>query len=111
MTTPQQVLFDLNVARRRAEEEEQKWIKLRRECQAPAVLGITWVIGFLLLCIIGMLEIRAGDWKDCFALFAPAMFMACGVMMAFQRKQKALMKVIEAEAPELSMKLKIKGIA
>lgn len=110
MTTPQQVLFDLNVARLRAEEEERKWIKLRRDCQAPAVLGITWVSGILIMCIVGMLTIHRNDWKGILALFAPVLLMAPGVMMAYQRKQKALMELIDAEAPELSRKLKLKGI-
>jgi hypothetical protein len=111
MVTPQQVLFDLNVARFRAEEEERKWIKLRRECQAPAILGITWIGGLLVICVIAMLKSHPGDWKDLAALFTPVLLMAPGVMMAYRRKQMALMKIIDAEAPELAKKLKIKGIA
>ncbi|MEO6995143.1 MAG: hypothetical protein ABI273_16165 [Lacunisphaera sp.] len=112
MTTPQQVLFDLNVVRLRADDEERNWTRLRRDCQLPAILGITGVVGLLVLCVIGMrmLKIHPGDWKDLAALFTPGLLMALGVVMAYQRKQKALMKLIDAEAPELSKKLKTKGI-
>ena len=36
--------------------------------------------------------------------------MAPGVLIAHKRKQKALVKIIESEAPELLQKLKIKGV-
>lgn len=111
MITPQQVLFDSNVARFRAEQEERKWIKLRRECQAPVILGITWIGGLLVVCLIALLKNHPDDWKELAALFAPLLLMAPGVIMVYQRKQKALMKIIDAEAPELAKKLKIKGIA
>jgi hypothetical protein len=110
MTTPQQVLFDLNVARLRAEEEERKWTRLRRECQAPTILGITFGCVLLILFIVGMLKNYSTDWKDLAALFTPVLLMAPGVMVAYQRKQRALIAIIAAEAPELSRKLKTNGI-
>lgn len=113
MKTAHEVLHDINVAHLRAEDEERKWTQLRRECQSPAVLGFTWLAVFLVTFLICSLWLRdhPADWKRLpFAFYLPVLIMAPGVLIAHKRKQKALVKIIESEAPELFQKLKIKGV-
>jgi hypothetical protein len=43
--------------------------------------------------------------------FAVLLIMTPGVILAYQRRQKALMKIIEMEAPQLFQKLKDEKIA
>jgi hypothetical protein len=113
MKTTHEVLHDMNVARLRSEDEERKWTQLRRECQSPAVLGFTWLGILLVTFLIGVLWLRnhPGDWKGLpLALFSTVLVTAPGVLLAYQRKQKVLLKIIESEAPQLFQKLKTKGI-
>ena len=114
MKTTNQILHDMNVARLSSEDEEIKWTQLRRECQSPAVLGFTWLGVFVIMSLTGVLWLKRhpGDWEGLpLELFATVLVMGLGVLIAFQRKQKALMKVIEVEAPQLFQKLRTKGIA
>ena len=114
MKTTHEVLHDVNAARLRSEDEERKWIQLRRECQSPAVLGFTWLGIFLVTSLISALWLRShpGDWKGLpFALFAAVLVMAPGVLVTYRRKQKALLRIIESEAPRLFQKVKTQGIA
>jgi hypothetical protein len=113
MKTAPQVLHNINVAHLRAEDEEKKWTHLRRECQSPAVLGLTWLGIFLVISLICSLWLKGhpDDWKGLpFAFFLPVLAMAPGVIIAHQRKQKALLKIIESDAPQLFQKLKTKGV-
>ena len=112
MKTAHEVLHDINVAELRAEDEERKWTQLRRECQSPAVLGFTWLGVFIIMSLIGSLWLRGhtGDWKGLPFAFLPVLVMVPGVIIAYQRKQKALLKIIESDAPQLFQKLKSKGV-
>jgi hypothetical protein len=114
MKTAHEILQEENMARLSAQEEERRWIRLRRECQSPAILGFTWLGVFLFMSLIAALwVVRApGHWdRSLVGMFSPVLIMAPGVVLAYQRKQKALLKIIESEAPQLFQKLKTKGIA
>jgi len=114
MKTTHEILHELNVARRISSEDERRWTRLRRECQSPAVLGFTWLgVVIVMSLIVGLwLSRHPGHWDGApVSLFVPVLVMAPGVMIAFHRKQKALLKIIESESPQLFKKLKTKGIA
>ena len=114
MKTAQEILFEGKVARESAEKEKRKWAELKRQCQSPAVLVFTWFGILLVLSLIGAQWLRShpGDWKGLpFAPFATLLFMAPGIFAGYQRRQKALMRIIEIEAPQLFQKLKHEGIA
>ena len=114
MKTAHEILQEETIARLSSQEDERRWLRLRRECQSPAVLGFTWLGMFILMSLIGALFLvrHPGHWdSQLVGLFAPVLVMAPGVMVAYQRKQKALLKIIESEAPQLFQKLKTKCIA
>jgi hypothetical protein len=114
MKTPHEVLQEVKVAGLRTLEEERKWAELKRQCQSPTVLVFTWFGMFLLLSLIGALWSRShsGDWKGLpFMPLATLLLMAPGVFIGYHRRQKALMKIIEIEAPQLFRKLKDENIA
>lgn len=114
MKTTDEVLLEVKVARLRTQEEEKKWAELKRQCQSPAVLIFTWFGIFLFLSLIGGLWLRShpGDWKGLpFVPFATLLLMAPGVIFAYRRRQNALLKIIEIEAPQLFQKLKDEKIA
>jgi hypothetical protein len=113
MKNSHEVLYDLEISRLQNQDKEKKWTELRREYCSPAVLGFTWLGVLCFMSLIATLQLRnhPGDWEGLPMLFAPVVMMAPGVIVAFQRKLRALLKIIEAEAPQLFQKLKTKGIA
>jgi hypothetical protein len=114
MKTPHEVLQEVKVAGLRTLEEERKWAELKRQCQSPAVLGLTWFGILLFISLIGALWLygHPGDWKGLpFVPFATLLLMAPGVIVAYRRRQNALLRIIEIEAPRLFQKLKDEKIA
>lgn len=114
MKTAHEVLHEVKVTGLRTLEEERKWAELKRQCRSPAVLGFTWFGILLFMSLIGALWLRGhpGDWKGLpFVPFATLLLMAPAVFVLYRKRHEAMLRVIEAEAPQLFQKLKDEKIA
>ena len=114
MKTASEVLLEEATARTQRAATEKKWADLVSQCRAPKWRSPFWFQSALFLVFLGYFRFASppGDYRGIAVI--TAMFLLYGVpsyVMSQRRREKALLAIIEQEAPQLYRKLQHEGVA
>ena len=107
MKSPQEILLDDEIARRREDEREKRCAKALAARRAPIWPHIISIVAWPVLSVAVLLMDRSAKIQSVF-IFAPAFFAGSVVQLitVCKKRQKAWLILNEEEAPELYAKVK-----
>ena len=114
MQTAHEVLLEEGAARLQREAIEKKWAELVSRRRAPRWQARLWYQSVMFLVLVGYFRFASqpGDYRG--IIFVTAVFLFYCIpsyVVSQQRREKALLAIVEQEAPQLYRKLQQEGIA
>jgi hypothetical protein len=115
MKTAYEILADDTIDRRQLEAKERAWAALVRDCRVPRgrmPFLAQMVMSVALIAVFAVTVRQTGDYRGLYLVSGAFLLIALPMhFWQLRKREKALLAMIEQEAPELHRRLKVEKIA